>query len=403
MGNLTSLGDRKTPSRPVQISFGPNLGTPTALKELCLIGHRGAGAASGSSGVANYTVVNMSNVASVAAASGEVAGYVGDGSELAKMVIAAVRVAVAAGGNIPPIKIIPLASGDADHGQAFTAADRVKAELLVSCYDGSGASNALRTALINEAQAMSGPERTENNQFGTFGVMFNRSVTDPSTLPTPDTQYFMGFWCPDTGTGANAPAYSIAEMAAACAALYASNGYPFNPLDNTILPTVTAPLQSSDWITCGVGLQSETALGKGWTPLRVDAAGSVRFVRTVTSRITIDGSTPATAYYDAQDFDALYYFRKTVYTREKQPDFANVKASQQKAQDLKAEMIRLAKLFETDGVFQAVDLLAKQFVVQRRSSDRSTFEAFYPVNVVPGLHNILSNIQATTQFDSFSV
>lgn len=401
--SLTSLGDRKTPSRPVEIAFAPETGLPSDSKEIILIGHRGDGAASGSSGVVNYTVVAINNVADEAAASGEVVTKFGDGSELAKMVLAAVRVN-AAGGVHPAIKCIPLAYSETGFGssdEALTAAKAVKGEYLVSCYD--GADPTLRDKLEAAAEVMSGPERTENNQFGTHGVVFNRSVTDPSNLPSPDSQYLTAHWMPDTGTGDEAPEYSVAEMAAACAAGCAANIAPFNPLDNVTLDDVPAPAKSTDWITVGAGLMSETALEKGWSPLRVKPNGEVAFVRTVTTRITIDGFTEATAYYDEQDFDVLYFWRKTIYTRAKQPDFMNVKATIEKARELKAEMIRLANVFEDQGMFQQVARLAPDFAVERDTSDRHTFQVLTPVNVVPGLHNILTRVEATTQYDSFTV
>ncbi len=399
---LTSLGDRRTPSRPVEIAFAPETGLPSDTQELMLVGHRGNSAASGASGYPNYTVVQIANVADVTACSGEVATKFGDGSELAKMVLAAVR-ANEAGGTHPAIKAIPLAFADADFGAAdaaLTAAKRAKAEYLVSCY--AGESSTLRTKLFDAATVMSGPDRTSNNQFGTFGVVHIRAVTDPSTLPSPDTYNGIVTWMPDTGSGLNAPAYSVGEIASAAAAMMASNGIPFNPLDNVTIPGVAAPALDTDWITVGPGLESEVALVLGITPLRVKANGEVAFVRTVTTRTTFNG-TPVNSYYDVQDFNVLFFWRKTVYTRASQPDFTNVKASLAAAKDFKSEMIRLANVFETEGMFQAVNQLAKDFAVERSETDRSTFECLIPVNVIPGLHNILVRVEAGTQFDSFTV
>ena len=170
-----------------------------------------------------------------------------------------------------------------------------------------------------------------------------------------------------------------------------------------VIVGVDAPADNADWITVGAGLESESALNRGWTPLRVKPNEDVAFVRTVTTRITINGSTPATAYYDVQDFQVLYYWRKTLWTRFNQPDFSNVKASVQKARDVKSEAIRLANVFEDQNMFQAVNQLAKQFVVERSETDRHRFDLFTPVNVIPGLHVIATQISAGVQFDSFTI
>jgi phage tail sheath gpL-like len=68
-----------------------------------------------------------------------------------------------------------------------------------------------------------------------------------------------------------------------------------------------------------------------------------------------------------------------------------------------SEMIRLATLFQNQQMFQAVDQLAPQFLVQRDTVDRSRFNYLTPVNVIPGLHVIDGNVQATTQFDTLSI
>lgn len=401
--SLTSLEDRKTPSRPVEIAFAPETGLPDDAQGLVIIGHRGDTAASGASGIANYESVEISNVADLDAASGEVAADFGDGSEIAKMILAAVR-ANAAAGTHPSIRAIPLAHADTGFGasdEALTTAKRVTGKnYVVSPYTGTDAT--LRGKLFTAAQVMSGPDRTDNQQFGSFGVAHIRSVTNPALLPAADVYNGILTWLPDTGTGVNLPAYSLGEVASACAAMMAANGRPYNPLDSITIPGIAAPALEADWITVGNGLESETALDKGVTPLRVKPNGEVAFVRTVTTRTTFNGVT-VTAYYDVQDFNVLFDWRKTVWTRASQPDFTNVKASKAKAQDFNGEMIRLAGVFQSLQMFQNVEQLAKFFSTQRRDSDRSAFEALTPVNVIPGLHNILVRIEAGVQFDTFAI
>lgn len=394
---LTSIGDQKTPGRPVEITFAAETGIPSANQEVLLIGHKDA--VSGS--VSPYQVVEITNSGDVTAASAEAIAKFGAGSEIVKMIIAAVR-ANAGSSTLPQLKACALASTDTDFGAsdaALTAVDRVKAEFVVSPYDGT--STSLRNKLKATALAMSGAQRVENNQFGTFGVVFNRSVSDPSLLPAFDTQYLIGCWLPDSGS----PTLSIAEMAAACAARIASGIAPFNPQDDLTIQNVDAPADQADWITVGAALESESALGQGWTPLRVKPNGEVAFVRTVTGRISPDGtgSPEVTAYYDVQDFQVLYFFRKTLFTRFSQPDFKSRKASVETGREIKSEAIRLAQVFQDQNMFQAVDLLAKQFLVERSASDRHRFDLFVPVNVIPGLHVVASNIQAGTQFDQITI
>jgi phage tail sheath gpL-like len=390
---LTSIGSQKTPGRPIEITFAAETGIPSDIQELCLIGH----AASGATGI--YEVITISNSGDLTAGTAEANTKFGSGSELAKMVIAAIK-ANSGGSTFPAIKCVPLASTDTGFGTsdaALTAVKKIKAEFVVSPYDATNAT--LRGKLKDAMLEMSGAQRVHNNQFGSIGVAANYSVADPSTLAAPDTQYLCLIWLRDSGS----PAYSLGELAAACSAKMASNIAPFNPLDRETVNGLTAPATHSDWITVGAGLESETALSKGWTPLMVKPNEEVAFVRTTTTRITTDGVVAATAYYDIQDFQVLYYWRKTLFTRFSQPDFSKRKASEQAAKDIKSECIRLATAFQDQNMFQAVDQLAKEMIVERNASDRHRFDVKTPVNVIPGLHVIAINVVATTEFDSVTV
>ena len=394
---LTNLPDQKTPARPVEITFAAETGLPSANQEVLLIGHAAVGTPT--SGL--YTVNSVANSGDYQAAKTEAEAKWGAGSEIVKMILAAIKANQDTGIYVQ-LKAVALASTDTGFGSldaALTAVQDVKAEFVVSPYDGTD--NTTRNKLKETAQIMSGPHRPANNQFGTIGVVFNRDEADPTQLPEFDTQYVMGIWMPDSA----APDYSIGEMAAACAAKIASNVAPFNPLDDVTINGIAAPELETDWITVGFALESEAALTQGWAPLRVKPNGEVAFVRTVTGRLSADGSgSPVvTAYYDVQDFQVLYFWRKTVYTRLSQPDFKRRKASATTAREILAELIRLAREFENQNMFQAVSQLSKQFQVERSSSDRHRFDVKTPVNVIPGLHVIATNIEATTEFDELSI
>jgi len=387
-----TIGFQKTPGRPVEITFDAELGLPNDNQEMLLFGRAGVGA----TGIA--TVVTISAVSDVTGATTEAELKFGAGSELSKMVIAAVKAnAYAARSTFPVIKCVPLASTDTTITVAAqTACKQVKAEFIVSPFDGqTDAEN--RTTLKELCAEMSGAQRVENNQYGSIGVAANCSVSDPSTLNAPDSQYLSLLWHHDS-----APAYSVGEVAAAFAAVMAGNISPFIPIDGYLIGGLAAPA-IADRITVGAGLQSETALGKGWSPVRTKANEECVVVRSTTTRITTDGTVAATAYYDVQDFQTLYFWRKTVYARLNQPDLKNVKASNETAKQVKSELIRLATIFESNEMFQSVGELAKQFTVTRSQSDRHRFDVVTPVNVVPGLHVIATTVRAGTQFDQITL
>jgi phage tail sheath gpL-like len=394
---LTNISDRKTPSTPSELTFDAETGLPSDLQELLIFGH----AASTTAASAIHTVRKVNNVADPDLAEDELGPIYGADSELVKMVKAAITAASDVG-TFPNIRVIALEHDDTDFGpsdEALDAAKNVKAEFIVTPYDLQNDS-ANRTKLRNHIILVSGTERPDNGQFGSIGVGANFDEEDPSQLEAFDTQFLCGIWLRDTGSNP----YSLGEVAAAAAARMAANEAPFNPLDSVRILGITAPADQADWISVGAGLESESCLGQGWTPLRVKPNGDVAFVRTVTGRLT-NGVSPAevTAYYDVQDFQVLYFWRKTIWTRENQPDFKNVKASQEKAKALRGELVRLMQLFQDQGMFQAVSQLAKELKVERSTSDRHRFDVLTPVNVIPGLHVIANRISATTRFDAFSI
>lgn len=396
--SLTNIGQQKTPGRPVEVTFAADTGLPSDAQIVLLIGH----AASGATGT--NTVIAINNVADAEAAQTEAETKFGVGSELAKMVVAAVK-ANEGGSTFPALKAVPL---DIDEVSIPTAAQnaikKTRAEYVVTPYD-LHTDTAQRTILKAVAIAMSGAQNVENNQFGTFGVGANRDQTDPSLLFMFDTQALIGLWMRDTGTDDLAPVYSLGEVAAAGAARMAANGVPYNPQDSVTIQNLACPLQESDWPTVGAGLESESCLQRGWTPLFTKPNQEVAFVRTVTGRISADGtgSPVVTAYYDVQDFRVLYFWRQTLFTRFSQPDFKERKAAKRTATAIKAEAIRLAQQFEDQEMFQAVQQLAKRFQVVRNASDRHRFDVKTPVNVIPGLHVIATNVEATTEFDVITV
>ncbi len=393
---ITGIGDARTPATPAEVTFAADTGQPNANQELLLFGRE----ASGGGTIDPYVATTISNSGDAAAGLAEAETKFGDDAEIAKMVAAAIT-ANAGGSVFPQIKCIAIAFGRTDWGasdEALTAAQKVKAEFLVSPFEAP--SGTLHSKFKTHCELVSGATRTAQNQFGSFGVHFNRTISDPANLTTPDTQFLIPVWLRDSGS----PDYSVGEMAAAAAARMAGNAIPFNPLDDISLGGVEAPEDPDDWPSVGDNAESETALQKGWTPLYVKPSGEVAFVRTITARISADGSgSPVVgSYYDVQDFQVLYYWRKTLYTRFSQADFKK-KASANVAKRMKAEAIRLAGAFEDQEMFQAVAQLAKTFIVQRASTDRHAFECKTPVNVVPGLHRKKINIEAGTEFDTIIV
>src|ERR1700747_1994767 len=117
---LTDIGSQRTPGRPIEVTFAAETGPPSANQILMLIGHAAATGTAGSGTATIYQVTTINNSTDPVAGTTEANTKFGTGSELAKMVIAAIN-ANQGGSNFPTIKCVPLASFDTAFGPADIA------------------------------------------------------------------------------------------------------------------------------------------------------------------------------------------------------------------------------------------------------------------------------------------
>jgi phage tail sheath gpL-like len=395
--SLTNIANRLTPSTPLELTFGQQP-VATGTKIATLIGHKNVGASG-----ADYLVHQLVSVGDPDAAKAEVEALAGAGSEIALMAEAFVKCnSVAGRGNFPPFRVVLLPSTELAYGpadEALLAIKTLRNDMIVSCYDAEP-TPLLRTKLTDLAALISGPDRDANGQFGTVAVMATLAASASAVAINADNLYMAIAYLQDTSVVTSQPASIVAASAAA---VMLQSQFPYLPLTDQHLGGLLPPAKRTDYIMQGPTELSETALVAGLAPLKVDSAGRVRMIRSRLTRVTIDGSTPATAYVDWQDLMVLFDFRESVYLRLQQPDLKPKKASIQTARLIKDEILRLAFAFEKAEAFQAVKELAKQFFVEPSTSSRGRFDFKIPVNVIPGLQVVAGNIEATTQFDQFTV
>ena len=395
---LTDIANRKTPSTPIEITFGAQP-VATGTKFATLIGHKAASGAT----AADFSVHVMQSVGDPVSAQKEVDLLAGTGSELGKMAYEFVQANAAVPGrsNFPAFRVVFLPNAEIAFGSsddAITAIKLLRSDLIVSPYDASQAT--LLTKLTQLAALISGPDRDLNGQFGTTIIAGSIVASATALLFNVDNQYALIPYLQDTtGTPSQAPAI----IAAGAAAVLLQSSFPYFPLDGAQVGGLLPPVNASDRIAVGPTELSELALAAGLCPLQVDPAGRVKFIRTVTTRVTIDGTTPATAYFDWQDLVTLYDFREDTFLLLQQPQYKNKKASIDQAKKVKDGILQLAQEYEDAQAFQAVKQLAPQFIVQPSASSRGRFDFKIPVNVIPGLHVTAGNIEATTLFDQFTL
>lgn len=457
---LTDIADRLTPSTPLELTFGEQP-VATGTKITTIFAHKAASGGSGSPYLV-HNMVNVGDPDAAKAEADALAGTGSQAGKMAYAFVKA-NSAVPGNANFPAFRIVLLANGDTGFGpsdEALAAVKNLRSDMIVSPYPASDSVN--RGKLKDLCALLSGPDRDLVGQFGSFftvgsidtfsgtadsydvdsqfaivaymqdqgldstgdvvsGNAVIHNVANPSGIapgqlitstdfPSGTTVLSVDGSTVTASANATATATAVAIsftnaqqgaeiLAAMQAASIMQSAFPYFPLTGRIVGGAVAPANPQDRIVLDPNGLSELALKAGLSPMYVDSAGNVRIVRTRTTRVTTDGITPATAYFDWQDLVTMNDFREDCFLILQQPQFKQAKASIQTAALVKDEVLREAMAYENAQAFQAVKSLAPLFLVQPSATSRGRFDFKIPINVLPGLYVVAGNIQATTQFD----
>lgn len=332
----------------------------------------------------------------------EVDAKFGAGSEIGEMVIAgseAVQFSDLDPLLLPPVKAIPLADDETDATTVLANNSSIPMPFVALSFPLTDSTNL--TALKDHVVAISKSDRGINGQFGSFGFM--HSDQDLATV-TPIAegvarQEMVLAWLRDLAVTKKNKTH---EVAAATCVLMAANIAPFKPLNGIKIGKLEAPVNTADHHTPGDAGTVAVGLDSGLVPLTVDEGGNILFSRTVTAARRVTG-VPDANYFDVQDWQVLYLYRKNAFVLSQQSRYKNAKGTNQKAESFLSELIAIAKQLEDLEMLQFVQELADQFTFRRDSSNRSAFIFEVPLNVVPGFHNKGIGLTGTTQFDLIAI
>lgn len=372
-------------------------GLVTADNELLIIGRK---AASGGS-VAVGTPVYIDNYGDPVAAETECTSKFGASSEIGEMVVAAIKGVLFSDNEtkvFPKLRVVAQANDDDSSDLAALLANllTLPAPFIVVPYPATD--SAAMTALKNHCTAISANDRGLNGQFGSFAFLATDAATGTAT-PAGTGAATENICIPWLRDGAVSKANKIHAVASAYAALCAGLGLPFMPLDGVRVGGLVAPATATDWHTAGDTGTAALGLSAGLVPLMISAGGDVLVSRSITTRRVV-ASVEDTAYFDMQDWQVLYYLRKNCYNLAMQPQYRIAKASVQKLQALRSDLIKICKQLEELEMLQFVDKFVDQFTVDRQATNRSAAVYRVPVNCIPGFHNKGIEIVGTTQFDA---
>ncbi|GAP66265.1 tail sheath protein [Mizugakiibacter sediminis] len=297
----------------------------------------------------------------------DAAGVLFGGTIAAKMVQAAVTA-----NRFLDLSCIGIGVADEVTEPDITAAlDAIAAagfDVLVSAWQSQVALTALRTHIASVTDAV--------NQQAVLGVAASTDTLAATT--TLATALNAGAITLALLPGSTS---SAAEIAAAYAAVIASEQDPARPL-NTLPLTGIAPPPLASRLT---RTEQETCLANGVSPLEVGPGEVVQIVRAISTYTKNAAGSADIALLDLTTMRTLYYVRRACRDRIVQR-FPRSKLSGATPEKVRSELLDVLKKLEELEIVENVDANAAALVVERSTQDPSRLNASIPTDVVNGLH-----------------
>ncbi|OAN31148.1 phage tail sheath C-terminal domain-containing protein [Pseudomonas oryzihabitans] len=171
------------------------------------------------------------------------------------------------------------------------------------------------------------------------------------------------------------------QVAAAYAAMIASEEDPARPLNTLVLTGIAVPP-----VTNRLGrTEQETCLANGVTPLEVGAGDVVQIVRAVSTYTKSAAGATDVSLLDLTTIRTLYYVRQACRDRIRLR-FPRAKLSSKTPAAVRGELLDVLKKCEELEILENVEANADGLVVERSLQDVNRLNASIPTDVVNGLH-----------------
>lgn len=171
------------------------------------------------------------------------------------------------------------------------------------------------------------------------------------------------------------------QVAAAYAAMIASEEDPARPLNTLVLTGIPVPP-----IASRLGrTEQETCLANGVTPLEVGAGEVVQIVRAVSTYTKNAAGATDVSLLDLTTIRTLYYVRQACRDRIRLR-FPRAKLSSKTPGAVRGELLDVLKKCEELEIVENVDDNADALVCERSGQDVHRINAAIPADVVNGLH-----------------
>lgn len=184
--------------------------------------------------------------------------------------------------------------------------------------------------------------------------------------------------------GSRSPSY---EIAAAFAAVRASESDPARPLNYLALKGIAAPPEPQRLTR----QEQESALANGVTPLQVGPDQQVQIVRMITTYVENIAGVPDISLLDVTTIDTLDYTRRSVRER-LLLRFPRAKLSTKTAPRVRTEVLDILGRLERLEILENVAANRSGVIIERDEQDPNRLNIRIPADVVNGLHVIAGRI-----------
>jgi len=183
------------------------------------------------------------------------------------------------------------------------------------------------------------------------------------------------------------------QVCAFVCAVASMNGTPYQPMNDIFSSTIKAPGNNHYWIQKGIQESSETILQVGYTPLYVNKFKQVAIVRLINSQIDIPGTQlPDNEFFAFSTWQIISAYNQDCISQSKTPAYTNIRKTPALRSSLLADIISIAKGYETNGMFSNVSALQPLFSVTDDAVNASLWLVNTPIQVIPELSGIKINV-----------
>lgn len=274
------------------------------------------------------------------------------------------------------VAVVAMAGGTIDP-DIQTALDKVYASqysLVVTPYNDATSLATLRDHL----DAVSGPIEQRP------GVGYYAADTSLASAITLATGINSGRMVGPLLRGTRSPSY---EVAAAFAAVRASESDPARPLNYLPLKGIAAPAEAQRLTR----QEQESALANGVAPLQVGPGEQVQIVRAITTYVENMAGVPDISLLDVTTIDTLDYTRRSVRER-LLLRFPRAKLSTKTPPRVRTEVLDVLNRLERLEILENVAANRPGVIIVRDEQDPNRLNIRIPADVVNGLHVIAGRI-----------